>query len=157
MRLRELILDDVAATHAFAARLAPLLGPGDLVRLRGDLGAGKTELARALIRARAGAAVEVPSPSFTLVQRYELPGLVVTHADLYRLADPAEVEELGLEDALREGTLLVEWPERAEDRLPEGGLTLNLIGPLEGADPERRRLVIEGDEAWDRRLRRAGW
>src|SRR4051794_5597678 len=85
---------DLAATRALAARLAALLRPGDVVALQGDLGAGKSELARAVIRALAGAEIEVPSPTFTLVQGYDLPGLRVTHADLYRLADPEDLAEL---------------------------------------------------------------
>ncbi len=135
-------LPSEAATRTLAARLARLLRPGDLVRLEGDLGSGKTAFARALIRARAGQAIEVPSPTFTLVQRYELPGLVVVHADLYRLADPAEVEELGLEEALEDAAVLVEWPERAGPLLPPATLTLRFAFEAAGG-PEVRRLVIE--------------
>jgi tRNA threonylcarbamoyl adenosine modification protein YjeE len=144
-----LILPDLAATHALAARLAGLLRPGDLVALEGDLGVGKSELARALIRARAGAAIEVPSPSFTLVQAYELPGLPITHADLYRLSTADEVHELGLDDALRGGALLVEWPERAGDRLPADRLTVHLaiIG-----DSCAREAVLTAGASWQDRL-----
>ena len=81
--------------------------------LEGDLGAGKSELARAVIRSLAGAEIAVPSPTFTLVQTYELPALEVSHADLYRLGDAGEVGELGLEECWQRGALLVEWPERA--------------------------------------------
>lgn len=139
---RTLVLDDLAASRAFGARLAALLRPGDLVCLEGDLGAGKSELARAVIRARAGAEVEVPSPTFTLVQHYDLPGLRLAHADLYRVNDPAEVEELGLEEVLREGALLVEWAERAGDLLPAGRLVLRLEAP-DPELPERRLLTVE--------------
>lgn len=125
---RGLNLPDLAATRAFGARLAALLLPGDVVALEGDLGAGKTELARAVIRARAGAAIPVPSPTFTLLQVYELPGLTLTHADLYRLGGggPAELAELGLEETWETGALLVEWPERALDLLPADRLSLRL-------------------------------
>ncbi|MGD9510611.1 MAG: tRNA (adenosine(37)-N6)-threonylcarbamoyltransferase complex ATPase subunit type 1 TsaE, partial [Geminicoccaceae bacterium] len=98
---RRLILPDLAATRALAARLARSLGPGDLVLLEGDLGTGKTELARAVIRALAGAPITVPSPTFTILQTYELPGLELGHADLYRIAEPGELIELGLEECLR--------------------------------------------------------
>lgn len=149
MASRTLVLEDLGATRAFAARLALLLRPGDLVCLEGDLGAGKSELARAVIRARAGAAIEVPSPTFTLVQHYELPDLLLTHADLYRVADPEEVEELGLEEALETGALLVEWPERAGDALPSRRLLLHLEAP--GPDhPERRLLTITPPRGDDR-------
>lgn len=123
--------------------------PGDLVALEGDLGAGKSELARAVIRALAGAEIEVPSPSFTLVQHYDLPAFPVVHADLYRLADPEEVGELGLDDALRTGALLVEWPERAEDLLPADRLTIRLA-VTDGSD--RRTAVIEAGPSWRDRL-----
>jgi tRNA threonylcarbamoyl adenosine modification protein YjeE len=85
----ELSLQDLAATRALGSRLAAVLRGGDVVALSGPLGSGKSELARALIRARAGAAIEVPSPSFTLLQDYELGALTVRHIDLYRLQQPA--------------------------------------------------------------------
>ena len=144
-------LDDLAATRAFGRRLAALLRPGDLVGLEGELGAGKTELARAVIRARAGVELEVPSPTFTLVQPYRLPGLLVTHADLYRLGAPEEVPELGLDEALAEGALLVEWPERAGELLPAERLTLRLaLAPESG--PEARLLTVEAAGGWRERL-----
>ncbi len=87
---------------------------GDLIALHGDLGIGKSELARALIQARAGTALEVPSPTFTIVQDYELEGLTIRHIDLYRIGDPDELFELGLEDGVpTHEAWLVEWPERA--------------------------------------------
>ncbi|MDW8340048.1 MAG: tRNA (adenosine(37)-N6)-threonylcarbamoyltransferase complex ATPase subunit type 1 TsaE [Geminicoccaceae bacterium] len=150
-RLR-LFLPDLAATRALARRLAALLRPGDLVGLEGELGAGKTEFARALITARAGAPLEVPSPTFTLVQRYELDDLVITHADLYRIADPSELDELGLDEALADGALVVEWPERAGARLPADRLTVRLREvPSSG---ERARIVeLEAGPSWTARLR----
>ncbi|HET6468731.1 MAG TPA: tRNA (adenosine(37)-N6)-threonylcarbamoyltransferase complex ATPase subunit type 1 TsaE [Geminicoccaceae bacterium] len=146
-----LLLDDLAATRAFGRRLAALLRPGDLVGLEGELGAGKTELARAVIRARAGVELEVPSPTFTLVQPYRLPSLLVTHAELYRLGAPEEVLELGLDEALAEGALVVEWPERAGELLPAERLTLRLaLAPESGL--EARLLTVEAAGGWRERL-----
>ena len=139
-------LDDLMATRAFAGRLAARLGPGDLVALEGDLGAGKSEIARAVIRYLAAAEIEVPSPTFTLVQRYELPALTVTHMDLYRLGSAAELEELGWEEALAEGALLVEWPERAEGLFPSSMLTLR-ITPEPARGPEARRIEVVAEDA----------
>jgi tRNA threonylcarbamoyl adenosine modification protein YjeE len=107
------------ATANLMADLALLVGPGDVITLSGDLGAGKTAAARAMIRYLAGdPELEVPSPTFTLAQSYDEPYPIV-HADLYRIADPSELEEIGL-SPLPEGTLaLIEWPERARDAMPE--------------------------------------
>ena len=97
-----------AETEAFAQRLAPVMAAGGMVLLDGDLGAGKTAFSRALIRALAGAAIEVPSPTFTLVQLYDLPDLPVVHADLYRIEDPDEIDELGLWKCLDEACIVSE-------------------------------------------------
>ncbi len=144
-------LPDPAATRALGARLAGLLRRGDLIGLEGELGAGKSELARAVIHARAGAAIEVPSPTFTLVQTYDLPGLRITHVDLYRLGDPAELSELGLDEALDQGALLVEWPERAGAMLPADRLTVQLHL---GDTPELREAVLLAGPSWADRLGR---
>ena len=101
---------DLVGLDIVASRLALALRPGDAVTLSGPLGAGKTTLARALV-GRLGGEDEVPSPTFALMQRYETPRLVVTHCDFYRL-EPRELAELGLDDALAEGVVLSEWPER---------------------------------------------
>src|ERR1051326_1750589 len=112
-------LANEAATAHLMADLALLVGPGDVITLSGDLGAGKTAAARAMIRYLANdPLLEVPSPTFTLAQSYDLPFPIV-HADLYRIEDSRELEEIGL-SPLPEGTLtLIEWPERAPDALPE--------------------------------------
>ncbi|MFV3076744.1 tRNA (adenosine(37)-N6)-threonylcarbamoyltransferase complex ATPase subunit type 1 TsaE [Niveispirillum fermenti] len=143
-----LILPDEAATAALAARLAPLLTAGDVVTLRGDLGAGKTALARSIIRHLAGdPAEEVPSPTFTLVQTYEHLDPPVWHFDLYRLSDPGEVVELGWEEA-RQACALVEWPERLGPLLPRDRLDIELT--LDG--PTARRAVLNGHGTWGPRL-----
>jgi tRNA threonylcarbamoyladenosine biosynthesis protein TsaE len=139
-------LPDLSATHALAARLARMLRAGDAVLLEGPLGSGKSEFARALLRAAAGdPALEVPSPTFTLVQSYDLPAGTAHHFDLYRLDGPDGLAELGWEEA-REGIVLVEWPERLGAERPAGALTIALA-PL--ADEEARRATLSG---WDARL-----
>ena len=116
-------LANETATAQLMADLALLVGPGDVITLSGDLGAGKTAAARAMIRYLASdEALEVPSPTFTLAQSYDQPFPIV-HADLYRINDASELEEIGL-SPLPEGTLaLIEWPERAADALPQTAST----------------------------------
>jgi tRNA threonylcarbamoyl adenosine modification protein YjeE len=123
-------LADERQTVLFGEDIAAILKPGDVLALEGDLGAGKTTLARAIIRALAGdPSLEVPSPTFTLVQSYDV-RIPARHFDLYRLSDPDELLELGLDEARDEGAVLVEWPERA--------------GGLVGEDAIRIRLDEEG-------------
>lgn len=113
-------LADEAATEQLGATLAARLKPGDVVALKGDLGAGKTTLARAIIRAAAGDPdLIVPSPTFTLVETYDTPSGTYWHFDLYRLETPEQVFELGWEEALADGIVLLEWPERLGALLPE--------------------------------------
>jgi len=118
------------ATEALGATLAARLKPGDVVGLKGDLGAGKTTLARAIVRAAAGDPdLIVPSPTFTLVEVYDTPKGAYWHFDLYRLDDPEQVYELGWEEALAEGIVLLEWPERLGPLLPQHlGVTLEVDG-----------------------------
>src|SRR3954449_63748 len=107
-------LANETATARLMADLALLIGPGDVITLSGDLGAGKTAAARALIRYLASDdTLEVPSPTFTLVQGYELPPLSLVHADLYRVNDASELEEIGLSPLPDGAVALIEWPERA--------------------------------------------
>ena len=147
----ELRLGDPAATRALGERLAGLLRPGDVVGLRGPLGAGKSELARGLIRARAGAGIEVPSPSFTLIQDYAFPGLTIRHIDLYRIDDPAELSELGLEAPEGDEAWLIEWPERAGKLLPDDRLDIVLE---QGPSPDSRIARLTGGPGWADRLSR---
>ncbi|MBZ9661852.1 tRNA (adenosine(37)-N6)-threonylcarbamoyltransferase complex ATPase subunit type 1 TsaE [Mesorhizobium sp. ESP-6-4] len=137
----ERFLADEAATARLGEDLAMALRAGDAIALKGDLGAGKSTLARALIRALADDAnLEVPSPTFTLVQSYET-RVPVHHFDLYRLSAPDELDELGLDDALSQGAALIEWPERAADRLPETALWVDLA---EQGDGRVARLSGQG-------------
>lgn len=156
----DLRLADPAATETLGRALARLLRPGDVVALRGELGAGKTALVRALIRALPGPAgaeaEEVPSPTFTLVQTYERLPAPVWHFDLYRLESAEEVEELGFSEALAEGIVLVEWPERLGSRLPEEALSVTLTfdarGDASGDAASGRRARLDGGGDWPARL-----
>ncbi|WP_300300322.1 tRNA (adenosine(37)-N6)-threonylcarbamoyltransferase complex ATPase subunit type 1 TsaE [Ferrovibrio sp.] len=148
--IRSQTLPDEAATAALAATLAPLLRPGDALLLDGPLGAGKTSFARALIRSLCGAGTEVPSPSFNIVLTYDAPQATLWHFDLYRIADPRELDELGLDEALQDGIVLIEWPDRLGSQPPAGALTLRLT-PLE-TPPAARRADLIGDTAWAQRL-----
>jgi tRNA threonylcarbamoyladenosine biosynthesis protein TsaE len=144
-----LLLPDREATRALGGRLAGVIRPGDVIALRGALGAGKTELARALIRARAGAAIEVPSPSYTLVQDYRLGDLVIRHIDLYRIADAAELLELGLDAPAADEVWLIEWPERAGAALPADRLEVEL---RQGDAPDSRLAEVTARPRWEARL-----
>lgn len=139
----------------FAARLARLLRGGDMVALYGGLGAGKTALSRALIRHLAqNPDEEVPSPTFTLVQMYDLPDFTLWHFDLYRLEqEERDILELGWEEARRGGVALVEWPERLGGLLPPDRLEINMDFDTEnGAAADARRITLTGHGAWDARL-----
>ena len=112
-------LGDESATANLMADLALLIGPGDVITLSGDLGAGKTTAARAMIRYLSDDdAMDVPSPTFTLVQAYEMPSFPLVHADLYRINDPGELEEIGLSPLPEGSVTLIEWPERAQSLMP---------------------------------------
>ena len=138
-------LPDLAATEALATDLAAIARPGDCILLEGPLGAGKTALARAFLRAAAGdPAMEVPSPSFTLVQIYDTRIGPVFHYDLWRLDGPGSLTELDWEDAL-DGIVLVEWPDRLQDLRPNDALTIT----LRLTDEEAREATLAG---WQDRL-----
>jgi tRNA threonylcarbamoyladenosine biosynthesis protein TsaE len=135
-----LSLPDLAATEALGTRLAGGLHPGDAVLLDGRLGAGKSALARALIRAATGCpALEVPSPSYTLVQGYDTPRGPLHHFDLWRLDGPAAMVELGWDEA-RDGIVVVEWAERLGGLRPDGAIAITLAM----APGDRREAIIHG-------------
>ncbi len=149
---RSLDLPDEATTARLAGRLAGLARAGDVIALKGGLGAGKTSFARAFLRARAGdPALEVPSPTFTLVQPYDLPDGAVWHFDLYRLARPEEAWELGIEEAFGQVIALIEWPENLGDLLPAEHLEIRLAS---GASPAARHATLTASPGWTRRLAR---
>jgi tRNA threonylcarbamoyl adenosine modification protein YjeE len=148
-----------------AQEVAFLVQPGDTLALEGDLGAGKSTFARALIRAIAGnTELEIPSPTFTLVQSYETPRFEIAHFDLYRLSDPSEIDELGLDAALARGIAIVEWPSRGDGRIPDDRLTLRFD---EAASFDHRNVSVaaaadlsarlERFAAIRKFLERAGW
>jgi tRNA threonylcarbamoyladenosine biosynthesis protein TsaE len=135
-------LPDLAASAALGARIAARLRPGDVVALSGEVGAGKTTLARAILAAL-GHAGEVPSPTFAILEPYDSPPLrlPVVHADFYRLESPAEVAELGLDDWREDAALIAEWPERAGGFGQEPGC---LAIALESAGNGRAAIVRPG-------------
>jgi tRNA threonylcarbamoyladenosine biosynthesis protein TsaE len=128
-----MILADEAATARLGAAIARTVQPGETVCLSGPLGAGKSTLARALIRALTTPDEDVPSPTFTLVQFYEGPRLKIAHFDLYRLTSPDEAYEIGLDEALDDGAAVIEWPERLQGRLPADRLDIE-IAPIDSKD-----------------------
>ena len=129
-------------TEGLAAKLAEVAKPGDLFALTGDLGAGKSTFARAFIRSLlSNPEAEVPSPTFTLVQAYDGPDYPVYHADLYRLHDPEEVYDLGLDDERSEAVMLIEWPDRLPEEWLENASEVSLVRADKIGEPE------EDDEA----------
>ena len=141
-------LPDEAATEALADRIAAMARLGDVIALKGELGTGKTTLARAFIRAY-GNPDEVPSPTFTLVQVYDAGPTAVWHFDLYRLRDAEDAWELGIEDAFASGIALIEWPERLGTLLPERRLEIRLSY---GDNPGARRALLDPGRGWQARL-----
>jgi tRNA threonylcarbamoyladenosine biosynthesis protein TsaE len=130
MGIERVFLADDEATAALGARLAATLTPGDTVLLIGDLGAGKTSLARAVIRTLVGdASMDIPSPTYALVQPYvSASNTPILHADLYRIVDPREIDELGLFDA-PDAIVLIEWPEKVHELLPGPVVSVTLSIP----------------------------
>lgn len=148
--LAEIILPDLPATRDFATRFGGVLARGDVVAFDGALGVGKTELCRAIIRGL-GYVGDVPSPTFNLLQIYEVPLARhnIWHLDLYRLEQPEEAFELGLDDGFETAVCLIEWPSKLGPYLPAGFLTFRLDFMADGAG---RKLTIIGNRIWQTRL-----
>lgn len=143
-------LPDLAATRALGAAIADALAAGDAVRLFGDLGAGKTTLARVIIETLTGE-TDAPSPTYTLVQSYDTrDGRLLAHADLYRLEDEYELEELGLDEALDHGMAVIEWPGRAPGFQPAHRLDIELTE----TGPAARQARLTGYGRWEDALDR---
>ncbi|MET3725566.1 tRNA (adenosine(37)-N6)-threonylcarbamoyltransferase complex ATPase subunit type 1 TsaE [Sphingomonas trueperi] len=143
-----ILLASLDEARALGAKLAAVAGPGDVIALSGPLGAGKTSIARGLLAAL-GLEGEAPSPSFAIVQPYDVPEvrLPVLHVDLYRIEDPDEAEELGLDDAREDSLLLVEWPERLPASAWHDALWLTLAVAADGT----RALTARVPAAWEGR------
>lgn len=151
MSARHLIdLPDEAATTRLAQRLADGLVAGDTLLLSGPVGAGKSHMARAVIQHRLaalGRVEDVPSPTYTLIQSYDLGAVEIVHADLYRLADAGELAELGLLDAFDTAICIVEWPDRMGDATPGDALSICLSHRAEG-----HRAQFDAPNSWQSRL-----
>ena len=146
-----LFLEDEKATERFGEDFALALEKGNLVTLEGDLGTGKTSLSRSIVRTLADDdGMDVPSPTFTLVQVYDLPKFNLTHADLYRINEPEEIDELGFEEAREAGVVLVEWPEKAQGELGKADFAIFLEHQGNG-----RKITIEAEGRAADRLKRS--
>ncbi len=149
-RQTTLTFDTADATACFAADLGRKLVPGDTILLSGEVGAGKTHFARSLIQSLIARPEDVPSPTFTLVQTYDVPTGTIWHADLYRLTSTSEIEELGLIDAFDDAICLIEWPDRLGELRPRDALDITLSA---GDGEQSRHLdAIWQDPKWDERL-----
>lgn len=133
-------------TNNFTANLAKLITTGDVIALKGDLGAGKTTLAKYLIKHLTHQEMEVTSPTFNLVQLYDAPNFTIWHFDLYRLKSPNELIEIGLDEALSSGVSIIEWPEIAANFLPQETLVIT----LSCGKNEQRMLSLEGHGKWQK-------
>lgn len=140
-------LPNESDTQKLAERIASLLQRGDVLLLDGPIGAGKTAFCRALIRARLDRMEDVPSPTFTLVQTYEDAAGDIWHCDLYRLTQPEEVFELGLEEAFTDAICLIEWPDRLGDAAPHDALRLHFAAHDAG-----HSVIIDANDTWRSRL-----
>lgn len=139
------------ASEALSRALAAVLQPGDCLLFSGPIGAGKTHICRHIIQALLDVPEDVPSPTFTLVQTYESRAGEIWHADLYRLTDPDELQELGLIDAYTSAICLIEWPDRLGDSAPADALHID-IRPAEDAEQTRHLLFEWKDQKWSNRL-----
>lgn len=151
--LPNLLLDTPSATTEIASRIGACLIAGDTLLLHGDIGAGKSYFARALIQSLQDRPEDVPSPTFTLVQTYETQLGEVWHADLYRLSDPGEAEELGLTDAFSSAICLIEWPDRLASLAPKGALSLHF--QYTDNDTQRDLSFMGGSDTMRTRISRA--
>ncbi len=149
--LRQIQSESPEATSTIAVQLAAVLRPGDTLLLEGPIGAGKSHFARSAIQFMLSEPEDIPSPTYTLIQTYLSPRGEIWHADLYRMANPSEVYELGLWSAFEDAICLVEWPDRLGTEIPGNALTLNLA--TEETDGDTRTLRFSsGNPEWDYRL-----
>lgn len=144
MTPRRIHLSDEAETRRLASAMAERAAAGDIFLLSGEIGAGKSAFARAFIRHHLGPDEDVPSPTFTLVQTYETPDAEIWHCDLYRLTDPQEVMELGLDDAMRDAICLIEWPEKLAGDAPSTAVKMQFVANLSD-----HQVTITAPSKWD--------
>jgi len=147
----DIVVEDELGTARAAGKVARAAVAGDVIALHGDLGSGKTSFARGFIRALTSADEEVPSPTFTLVQTYAAEAGTIYHFDFYRIEDPDEAWEIGIEEAFAGGISLIEWPERLGALLPRDRLDVRLE-ILPGADDNVRRITFSAAPCWARRM-----
>ncbi len=152
-RVLTLDLDSSDATTELAHHIARTLHPGDVILLEGPIGAGKTHFARSLIQFLLAEPEDVPSPTFTLVQTYDLTQGELWHADLYRLSQIDEIEELGLMSAFDDAICLVEWPDRLAELRPQNALTLRFV-LVPDQEEARQVTLVWSNERWDHKLER---
>lgn len=146
----QIISNNEQETLDFAVKISPILEIGDILCLYGDLGAGKSTFARALIRELSGSPkLDIPSPTFTLMQRYDTQHGAIAHFDLYRIKNPEEIYELGWDDAISEGITLVEWPERLEMLAPAS--RLDIVFSHIKQSPEKREIMLNPQGNWKER------
>jgi tRNA threonylcarbamoyladenosine biosynthesis protein TsaE len=154
-REKQAQIDVTAHDEADTARIAGIVAraalPGDVIALSGDLGSGKTAFARGFIRALTVSVEEVPSPTFTLVQTYSVGDRTIYHFDFYRIEDPEEAWEIGIEEAFADGIALIEWPERLGRLLPDDRLDIRLA-PSPGGAATVRLISLTAGSSWSRRL-----
>ena len=143
-----ILLRSEADTIALAAKISPVLRTGDVILLSGEIGAGKSFLCRAILRQLFGENLEVPSPTFSIVQSYEDDALECWHCDLYRLTNPLEAIELGLDDAFETAICLIEWPDRLGDLIPPNALSIHMA-----AGDEHHSATFSGTLDWKTRLK----
>ncbi len=145
-------LQSEAETAALAHEIAQTIRRGDIICLKGDLGSGKTTFARVVIQDYATVPIDVPSPTFTLVQLYEFDRLQIAHVDLYRVDIVEELDELGLDDLWSSGAMLIEWPEIAQFMLPSASCLTLQFDHSQTANPDQRTVRISGGARWRNRL-----
>ncbi|MFO0996874.1 MAG: tRNA (adenosine(37)-N6)-threonylcarbamoyltransferase complex ATPase subunit type 1 TsaE [Alphaproteobacteria bacterium] len=150
----ECLIASPESMDGLARKIARLAARGDVIALSGELGTGKTRFARAFIRARLGRDEDVPSPTFTLAQRYGQGQEIIWHFDLYRLDSPGELDELGMEDAAGEAIVLIEWPERLDRSLSPHGLEIRIAF---ADQPEARRVSLRGRGRWEDLIAELTW